>query len=158
MTKTLSMESHKNYNLNVKWGLSFFDFQVNHMLYWWFHFKKKIPVNCLFTQWKWTYILDFGPWKRSALKMGYLDKQLSRIQWSCQGRGGPESGTETLAFLVLPSPVALTRATLIGGIKIAPNLNQVTSYSYLTKKHLSWQIGVVDSETPGMGETLFELR
>jgi hypothetical protein len=28
------------------------------MLYWWFHFKKWISINCLFTLWKWTYVLD----------------------------------------------------------------------------------------------------
>jgi hypothetical protein len=71
--------------------LSFFGFQVNYMLYWPFHFEKEIPVNCLFTQWKWTYILDVGPWKRSALDMGYMDEQPSRMQGSGQGRGRPGS-------------------------------------------------------------------
>ena len=50
------------------------------MLYWWSLFGKEIPISCLFTQWKWTYILDFGPWKWSALNMGYMDKQPSRMQ------------------------------------------------------------------------------
>jgi hypothetical protein len=68
--------------------LSIFDFQVNYMLYWLFRFEKEILVNCLFTQWKWTYILDFGPWKPSALNMGYMDKQPSRMQGSGQGRAG----------------------------------------------------------------------
>jgi hypothetical protein len=31
------------------------------------------------------------------------------------GRLGQGRGTEALAFLVLPQPVALTRATLVGG-------------------------------------------
>ena len=53
------------------------DFQVNYMLYWWFHFKKEIPIKCLFTQWKWTYMLGFGPWRWSALDMGYMDKRPS---------------------------------------------------------------------------------
>ena len=57
MTKTLSMVSRNNYNLNAKWGFcNIFDFQVNYMLYWQFHFENEILVNCLFTQWKWTYI------------------------------------------------------------------------------------------------------
>ena len=53
------------------------DFQVNYMLYWRFHFKKEIPINYLFTQWKWTYMLGFGPWRWSALDMGYMDKRPS---------------------------------------------------------------------------------
>ena len=72
--------------------LSFFDFQVNYMLYWWFHFEKEILVNCLFTQWKWTYILDLEPWKRSALNMGYMNKQASRMQGLGQGWGRSRSG------------------------------------------------------------------
>ena len=39
--------------------MRFFDFQVNYMLCWRFHFKKEIPINRLFTQWKWTYILEW---------------------------------------------------------------------------------------------------
>ena len=57
------------------------------MLYWRFHFEKEIPVNRLFTQWKWTYISDLGPWQWSALNLGYMDKRPSRIQGSCQGQG-----------------------------------------------------------------------
>jgi hypothetical protein len=57
------------------------------------------------------YILDFGPWKWSALNMCYMDKRPSRMQELGQGRGA-----EALAFSVLPLPVALTHATLIGGI------------------------------------------
>ena len=47
------------------------------MLYWRFHFEKEILINCLFIQWKWTYILDFEPWRWSALNMGYMEKRLS---------------------------------------------------------------------------------
>ena len=57
-----------------------FDFQVNYMLYWRFHFKNEIPINHLFTQWRWTYILDFGPWKWSALNMKFVVKRPSRMQ------------------------------------------------------------------------------
>ena len=39
--------------------------------------RNEIPINCSFTQWKRTYILDFGPRRRSALNMGYMDKQPS---------------------------------------------------------------------------------
>ena len=57
-----------------------FPFQVNHMLYWWFHFKNELPIKRLFTQWKWTHILGFGAWRWSALNMGYMDKWPSRMQ------------------------------------------------------------------------------
>ena len=50
------------------------------MLYWRFHFKNEIPVNCLITQWKWTYILEFGPWRWSALNMRFVDKWPSRCK------------------------------------------------------------------------------
>ena len=42
------------------------------MLYWLFDFENEIPVNCLFTQWRWTWILEFGPWRWSALNMGFV--------------------------------------------------------------------------------------
>jgi hypothetical protein len=45
-----------------------------------FHFEKEISIICLFTQWKWTFILDFEPWKWNALNMDYMDKQPSRMQ------------------------------------------------------------------------------
>ena len=74
MTKNLSMVSHENSNLNANEDfLVFFYFQVNYMFYWRFHFENEIPGNCLFTHWKWTYILDFGPWKWSALNMGFVE-------------------------------------------------------------------------------------
>ena len=50
------------------------------MLYWQCHFENEILVNCLFTQWKWTYTLDIGPWRWSALNMGLVDKWPSRMQ------------------------------------------------------------------------------
>jgi hypothetical protein len=50
------------------------------MIYWRFHFENEIPVNCLFAQWKWTYILDWWPWRWSALNMGFVDKWHSLMQ------------------------------------------------------------------------------
>ena len=43
---------------------------------WWFHFWNEIPINCLFTKWKCTYIyiLDFESCRWSALNMGFVDK------------------------------------------------------------------------------------
>ena len=60
------------------------------MLYWRFHFDNEIPINCLFTQWKRRYILDFGPWRWSALNMGFVNKRPSRMQgqWSLWNRTG----------------------------------------------------------------------
>ena len=53
MTKTLSMVSHKNYNVNANEDFcNISDFQVNCMLYWRFHFENEILVNRLFTSWK----------------------------------------------------------------------------------------------------------
>ena len=51
------------------------------MLYCRLHFKKELQVNFLFTQWKWTYTLDFEPWRWNALNMGFVEKWPSRMQW-----------------------------------------------------------------------------
>ena len=97
------MESHKNYNLNANEGFVIF-LLPRYLLYWRFHFEKEIPT----TRWEWTYILDFGPWKWSALNMGYMDKQPSRMQVSGQGQGA-----KALVFSKLPLLVALMRATYL---------------------------------------------
>ena len=60
-----------------------FDLQVNYMPYWWFHFQNEIPITCLFTNWKCTYILDFRTWRWSALNMGFMDKRPSRMHGQC---------------------------------------------------------------------------
>jgi hypothetical protein len=44
------------------------------MLYLQFHVENEIPLNYLFTEWKWTYKLDFG------LNMGFVDKWPSKMQ------------------------------------------------------------------------------
>ena len=80
MTKILWIISRKNYNLNANKGCNTFDFQVNYMFYWRFHFDNETPVNCSITHWKWTYILDFGPWGWSALNMEFVGKWPSRMQ------------------------------------------------------------------------------
>ena len=73
--------SRKNHNLNAQKGLvNIFDFQVNYMLHWRFFFDNETPINCSFTHWKWTYILDFWPWGWSALNMGFVGKLHSRMQ------------------------------------------------------------------------------
>ena len=61
--------------------LRVFDFQVNYMLHWRFHFEKGIPRNCSFIHYElehiYIYILDFGTWRWSALNMGYMNKSPS---------------------------------------------------------------------------------
>ena len=54
--KKIQIVSHKNYNLSGSEGFcNIFDFQVDYMLYWRFHFGNEIPINCLFIQWNWPY-------------------------------------------------------------------------------------------------------
>ena len=104
--------------------LSFFDFQVNYMLIDGFTSRRKIPVNSWSNQWKWTYILDFGPWNQSALNMGYMDEQPSRMPGSGRARVGVDQGrgTKAMVFSMMPLPVATTRATLVGGAFREPRL------------------------------------
>ena len=45
-----------------------------------YHMHTCVAFDCLFTQWKWTYILGFGPWRWSALNMWFVDKWPSRMQ------------------------------------------------------------------------------
>ena len=87
---------HYNLNANIRY------FQVHYMLHWhtfsflnfkinflsfhgWFHFKNKIPLNCLLIREKWTYILNFGPSRWSAFNMGFVDQQPSRKQGQVLG-------------------------------------------------------------------------
>ena len=49
------------------------------MLYWHFHFRNEIQVNLFFTDWKYTYVY-IGPWRWSALNMGFVDNWPSRMQ------------------------------------------------------------------------------
>ena len=103
MAKTLWKVSHKNCNLGA--NEEFVMFLTSKLITCFIEgfTSKKIPINCLYTQWKWTYILDFGPWKWSALNMGYMDKRPSRMQGSCHGWGvrpgswGQGSGSSSVA-------------------------------------------------------------
>ena len=51
-----------------------------YMFYWWIHFKNEIPINSLFIKWKCKCELDLGSWRWSALNMGFVDSQFSRMQ------------------------------------------------------------------------------
>ena len=85
------------------------------MLYWWLHFENEFPINCCSTQWKWTYVLDFGPWRWSALSVSYMNKRPSRMQgqfqFSKSGGAGNifRSGYEIYLFILwgLPRGVGL---------------------------------------------------
>ena len=91
MIKTFSKVSRKICNLNAnKAFVILIDFQSNYMFYWRFHFDNETPINCSFTQWKWTYILDVRPWGWSALNMAFVGKWPSRMheQWVFPKSGG----------------------------------------------------------------------
>jgi hypothetical protein len=91
------------------------------MVYWRLYFENEIPVNWLFTQWMWTYILDLGPWRRSTI----WDLWTSGLQeckgnsFSKIGRVGNNfrSGTKNLDFLVrrLPLPDYSTPKKFVWG-------------------------------------------
>ena len=68
-----------------------FEFQVTYMLYWPFDFENEIPVNRLFTRWRWTWIFEFGPWRWSALNMGFVGlvafkNARAMVFWKSDGR------------------------------------------------------------------------
>ena len=124
--RQFQMVSHKNYNLNVNEDfVILFDLQVDYMLHWWFHFRNEIPMNCLFTNWKCTYILDFKPWRWSALNMGFVVKRPSRLQGQCffeVGRGRQQFSVGFRNFLGgLPQPGSDIPESLCGGVYYPPN-------------------------------------
>ena len=96
MTKTLSMVSHKNYNLNAKWGFCYF-------------LTSKL-LTC--------FIDGFTSRRKSQLSIAYLFNESEHIYWildletevhsiwiiwmsnlqECQGHGGPGSGDRDFGF------------------------------------------------------------
>ena len=73
------------------------DFDINYMLYWHFHFRNVILVNCFFTKWKHTHththiVGTFGPWRWSTLNMEFVNKvkctQWMQWQWFFRSRAG----------------------------------------------------------------------
>ena len=66
------------------------------MLYWWFHFDNEIPITCLFTQWKWTYILDLDI---EGEVHSIRDLWISVFQ-KCKGNGFLEVGQKGNQFSV----------------------------------------------------------
>lgn len=53
-------------------------YQVKYMYPWQCHFKNKIPMNCSFTKWQWTNIMDLEPWRPLPLNIRLVDNQPSR--------------------------------------------------------------------------------
>jgi hypothetical protein len=136
MKKTLSMVSHRTYDLKGKWGFcNIFNFQVNHMLYWWFHFENEIWVNCLFTQCKWTYIywiLDLENKVHSIWDLWRSGLQECKGNGFFEvGRGGRnfQSGPENLNFFVgqLPLPASTSPERLVG-VRISSAITNITLY------------------------------
>jgi hypothetical protein len=117
MTKALSMISHKNYNLNAKWGFC--------------HFLASKLITCC---------IDRFTLRRKSQSIAYLLNESEHIYWmldlenevhsiwviwtsnlqECKGQvkvgAGQGRGTEAPAFSVLPLSDTLTRAMLVGGI------------------------------------------
>ena len=80
MTKTLSMVSRKNITFLL---LSFAIFFISKLITCFIAgvtSRMKSHSIAYFTQWKWTYILNFGPWRWNALNMGFVEKWPSRMQ------------------------------------------------------------------------------
>ena len=120
MTKTLSMISYKSYSPNVDEGFVIFSTSklISCLID---NFTSKMKSQLLAyllngSEHIYIYILDFGPWKWSALNMDYMDKRPSKMQGLGHAWGMLGSGAEALALLVLPLPATLTIATLMEGV------------------------------------------
>ena len=125
--KTYILNQHSNFSVILEWQRQFqsvshkknfnqscniFDFQVNYMFYWHVHFDNEIPINCVFTQWKWNiHIMDFGPWRWSAVNMTFVIKRPSRMQGQCFffeiGRDGQQF---SVGFKNFPGRLPLPRS------------------------------------------------
>ena len=86
MTKTLSMASHNNYNLNASDNFVIF---LTSKLFTCFIGGFTLKMNSqsivyLLNENEYIYILDFGPWRWSALNMEFVEKWPSRMQ-ECNG-------------------------------------------------------------------------
>ena len=97
------------------------------MFYWRFHFDNETPVNCSFTQWKWTYILDFGPWGWSAFNMGFVRKWPSRIksnEFFRNQAGGQQFSVGSIKFWIYEraaTPAQLWHSEkFVGGTLMSP--------------------------------------
>ena len=142
MTKTFSLVSHKYDTLSANGGFAMFlTSKLITCFYWQFHFENEILVNYLFTQWKWTYILDFGPWKWSALNMGYMDKHPSRMQGSGQGRGARGSNFFGVAPTCHPDQCNARQGYLERPL-YGLNPSLMIAYKY-SSKHIPWCVKII---------------
>ena len=144
MTKTLSMVSHKNYNLRANEGFMIF-------------FTSKL-IPCFVDGFTLTlkshsiayllnvseYILDFGPWRWSALNMGFVDKWPSRMQgqwfsWSWAGMQKCSVRSQKSIFFYggLPLLKSTSPEKFVGGgvfnIRRTPIAHPMTCYFVLIK-------------------------
>ena len=130
------------------------------MLYWPFRFDNEIPVNCLFTQWKWPYILDFKLWRWSALNMGFVVKWFSKMQGQCFFRswagwaavfGRVQKFREDHPDLTTPNPCVSSTAQ-ISEVHKSATLSKRNSFSpyrrliaRLSRSELSfWPLQIID--------------
>ena len=104
------------------------------MLYWWFHFENEIPINCLFTQWKWTYVYWILDLKGEVHSM--WDLWISGLQ-ECKGNGVSEFrraggqnfsvGSKRSRFLFggLPLPESTSPGKFVGRFLTTTNLERL---------------------------------
>ena len=78
----IQMVRLKNYNFNV--NEDFVMFLISKLITCFITGStsgmKSQSIACLSTNWMYTYILDFRPWRWSAFNMGFVVKQPSRMQ------------------------------------------------------------------------------
>ena len=100
------------------------------MLYRLFHFEKKIPINCSFTQWKWT-----------KMKMKCTQDELYGRAAFKNARVRPcLGGPRFWFFRCCPYPHALTNATLVGGIKRDPLSPPKLEFKLVISIVMSWSL------------------
>ena len=139
------------------------------MLNWRFHFDNEMPINWLSTQWERRYKLDFGPWRWSALNMGFVDifKWPSRMQgqWFSQSPTGGQKllvGSRKSGFLFgqLPLPESTSPEKIMGGRGTPPwcHLGGCTKQIYIkqmmTKPSL-WVLGMENKYLRIFSSSLF---
>ena len=153
------MASHKNDNLSANEGFVMFFLFPTKLITCFidiFTLKNEIPINSLLTQGMWTHILDFGPWKWSALNMDYMDKRPSRMQGSCKGLA--DRGYDFFRWCLCPPPWRVQhssevfRETLLSRGRMGMPTEHICTYLYiyvyvfsvcitiLTKTPLNWAL------------------
>ena len=109
------------------------------MFHWRFHFDNETPVKYSFTQWKWTQILDFGPWGQSALNMGFVGKRPSGMQeqwvfFRNRADSSFRSGLETFERSVAPARFWHSEK-FVGGTLTSPSwFSEIVRMFYLLSR------------------------